>query len=152
MDDPVVFQATIHYAAVHLEMLGGIREHTKIITMTTQTIRMINVKLQRSEGTPDESTISATAMLAAAEVRLEPLCFASIAFVLSLRTDFLKRSRGNMAELRIHTMALGKMVRLRGGLKAIESLALWILLCWYDYFDTSGSPYIIPPTNLLHGW
>ena len=70
MDDPVVFQATINYAAVHVGGLRGSQEHRKIITMTTQTIRMINVKLQSSESTPDESTIRATAMLAAAEVSL----------------------------------------------------------------------------------
>ena len=71
MDDPLLFQATIHYAALHFALLRGMQEHAKIIAITTQTFRMINTKLQNMGSSLDESTIGATAVLTAAEVRPE---------------------------------------------------------------------------------
>lgn len=109
MSDAVFFQATTTYAAVHLDMLHGTRNQTKSLTKKAQTIRMIKERLRCNESALSNSTIGAISMLAA-----------------------LERTEGNLKELQIHESAIGKMVRLRGGLNLLGCEVLQMFLSWGD--------------------
>ena len=43
----------------------------------------------------------------------------------------MQRVQGNLEELRMHEKALRELVRLRGGLEALESEVLQIFISWY---------------------
>lgn len=62
LGDPVLFQATINFAAVHLDNLYGQPNHVAAVTRKTLTMRMINEQLN-TEATISNSTIGAVGML-----------------------------------------------------------------------------------------
>ena len=71
MCDPLLFQATINFAAAHIDILQGIQHQckgTQALQMKAKTIKMINEQLNSSDTAVSNSSIGAVAMLAAAEV------------------------------------------------------------------------------------
>lgn len=62
LTDPVLFQATINFAAVHLDNLYGRPNHIAAATRKVLTMRMINKQLN-SEAAISNSTIGAVGML-----------------------------------------------------------------------------------------
>lgn len=70
MTDPVLFLATLNFAAVHLDLLRGTQNNHKTLIHKGETIRRINARLQSSTETVSNTTIGAVAMLAAMEVML----------------------------------------------------------------------------------
>ena len=68
MTDPVLFLATLNFAAVHLDLLRGTQSNHKTLVHKGETIRRINDRLQSSTETISNTTIGAVAMLAAMEV------------------------------------------------------------------------------------
>ena len=70
MTDPLLFQATTSFAAVHLDVLEGHQNQPKTLSKKCQTINMVNSKLQSRQEAITDSTIAAVAMLAAMEVSI----------------------------------------------------------------------------------
>lgn len=68
MTDPLLFQATTNYAAVHLDLLQGRFNHPKTLMKKAETISMINRKIQCPEEATTNSLIGSIAMMAAMEV------------------------------------------------------------------------------------
>ena len=64
--DPLLFLATINFAAAHLDFLHGRSTSSRTIAQKVETIRLINLRLP--ESNLSDSTIGAVAMLAAMEV------------------------------------------------------------------------------------
>ena len=70
MTDPVLFQATMTYAAVHMNLLQGRNKQSTALLKKNKTMNMINERFKSMETAIGNSTIGAVAMLAAAEVSL----------------------------------------------------------------------------------
>lgn len=68
MTDPVIFLATLNFAAVHLDILQGQYTSPKTLMNKGETIRLINAKLQSSTEALTDTTIGAVVMLAGMEV------------------------------------------------------------------------------------
>ena len=68
MSDAVFFQATVTYAAVHLDMLNRTQNQTRTLTKKAQTISMIKERLRCNEDALSNSTVGAISMLAALDV------------------------------------------------------------------------------------
>lgn len=68
MTDPVLFQATANFAAVHLDILQGRPNQPSTLRLKTETINMINLKLRSAQEATNDSTIGAVALLAGMEV------------------------------------------------------------------------------------
>ncbi|KAL6716056.1 hypothetical protein ACLMJK_007018 [Lecanora helva] len=66
ISDPILFQATINYAAMHLDMCRGTENRVKSLGRKAQTIKMINEQLSRGHDM-NNSIIGAIAMMASAE-------------------------------------------------------------------------------------
>ena len=62
LSDPVLFQATINFAAVNLDNLHGQPNHVAAVARKVLTMRMINNQLN-TEATISNSTIGAVGML-----------------------------------------------------------------------------------------
>ena len=71
--DPVLFQATTSFAAVHLDILEGHQSRPRALAQKCETIDMVNRRLQSPEDAITDSTIGAVAMLAAMEVKATAL-------------------------------------------------------------------------------
>ena len=72
MADPVLFLATLSFAAVHLDVLRGQDISPGTLFYKGETIRMINQRLASPTHTLTNTTIGAVAMLAAVEVSQTP--------------------------------------------------------------------------------
>lgn len=68
MTDPVLFLATINFAAVHLDILRGQYSSPHTLTHKIETIRLVNARLQNSAEALSNENIGSVAMLAAMEV------------------------------------------------------------------------------------
>ena len=68
LQDSTLFQATLNFAEVHLDILSGNYNSQRAIFHKGQSIRAINSKLGDSEHALSNETIGAVAMLAAIEV------------------------------------------------------------------------------------
>ncbi len=68
MADPILFIATLNFAAVHLDILRGRYNSPHTLTHKIETIRLINVRLQNSTEALSNETIGSVAMLVAMEV------------------------------------------------------------------------------------
>lgn len=68
MTDPILFIATLSFAAVHLDILRGKYNSPHTLTHKIETIRLINFRLQNSTEALSNETIGSVAMLAAMEV------------------------------------------------------------------------------------
>ena len=68
MTDPMLFQATTNFAAVHLDFIRGRRNQPRTLSEKSKTIYMVNLRLQCPDQATTDSTIGAVAMLAAMEV------------------------------------------------------------------------------------
>lgn len=66
--DPLLFLATLNYAAAHLDAVHGRQSNPRTIAQKGQIIRLINMRLQDSAETVSNTTIGAVAMFAAMEV------------------------------------------------------------------------------------
>ena len=78
MEDPLLFQATVSYAAVHLEALQGRRNQSYALEKKTKMIGMINRELRYPEMSTTNSMIGAVTLMAATEVLI--LCIMSCRF------------------------------------------------------------------------
>lgn len=67
--DPLLFLATLNYAAAHLDFVDGRQSNPRTIAGKVETIRLINLRLQDSTEIVSNTTIGAVAMLVATEVR-----------------------------------------------------------------------------------
>ena len=68
LTDPVLFLATLNFAAVHLDILYGRYSSPITLFHKGETIRQINARLQDPSKALTNTTIGAVAMLAAMEV------------------------------------------------------------------------------------
>ena len=68
MTDPILFIATLNFAAVHLDILRGKYNNPHTLTNNIETIRLINARLHHSTEALSNETIGSVAMLAAMEV------------------------------------------------------------------------------------
>lgn len=66
--DPLLFLATVNFAAAHLDFIHGRPTSSRTIAQKVETIRLINSRLPDSNKALSNSTIGAVAMLAAMEV------------------------------------------------------------------------------------
>ena len=66
--DPLLFLATLTYAAAHLDLMYGRESNPRTIAQQIETIRLINLRLQDPAESVSNTTIGAVAMLAATEV------------------------------------------------------------------------------------
>lgn len=66
--DPLLFLATLNYAAAHLDILHGWQSNPRTIAQKGETIRLINLRLQYSAENVSNTVIGAVVMLAAVEV------------------------------------------------------------------------------------
>lgn len=82
LDDPVLFQSTMNFAAVHLDTLHSRPNQVKTLIMKAKTIRMINEQLKNDKHAPSNSSIGTIVFLAAMEV--------SVHFGLSLISNFVR--------------------------------------------------------------
>ena len=68
MQDPLLFLATVNFAAVHHDaILGNFNSQTTLVRKA-EIIRLIKARLQSPTGAVTNTTIGAAAMLAASEV------------------------------------------------------------------------------------
>ena len=68
LQDSTLFQATLNFAEVHLEIVSGNYNSQRAIFHKGQSIRAVNARLRDSEHALTNETIGAVAMLAAIEV------------------------------------------------------------------------------------
>ena len=68
LQDSTLFQATLSFAEVHLDVLAGNYNSQRAIIHKGHSIRAVNAKLRDSEHALSNETIGAVAMLAASEV------------------------------------------------------------------------------------
>ena len=68
LQDSTLFQATLNFAEVHLDVLSGNYNSQRAIVYKDQSIRAVNAKLRDAEHALSNETIGAVAMLAAIEV------------------------------------------------------------------------------------
>ena len=87
MPDPVLFQATMTYAAVHWNLLQGRDKQGMTLVKKNKTMNMINERFKSIETAMGNSTIGAIAMLAAAEVSLPQISCIMIYCSIVPRTD-----------------------------------------------------------------
>ena len=66
--DPLLYLATLNFAAAHLDIMYGKQCSPITIARKVETIRLINLRLQNSAEAFSNTTIGAVAMLAAMEV------------------------------------------------------------------------------------
>ena len=66
--DPLLFLATLNFAAAHLDIIHGGQRSPRTIAQKVEIIRLINLRLQDSAQNLSNTTIGAVAMLAAMEV------------------------------------------------------------------------------------
>lgn len=66
--DPLLFLATLNFAAAHIDIVHGRLSNPRTIAQKGETIRLINLRLQDSADIVSDTTIGAVAMLAAMEV------------------------------------------------------------------------------------
>ena len=67
MTDPVLFLATLNFAAVSLDILHGRRNSPRTLVQKGETMHLINLRLNSAKIASD-TTIAAVLMLAAVEV------------------------------------------------------------------------------------
>ena len=67
MTDPVLFLATLNFAAVHLDVMHGRRNSPRTLVQKGETMHLINLRLNSAKIASD-TTIAAVLMLAAVEV------------------------------------------------------------------------------------
>ena len=67
--DPLLFLATLNFAAAHLDIIHGRQCSPRTIAQKLETIRLIKLRLKDSAESLSNTTIGAVAMLAAMEVR-----------------------------------------------------------------------------------
>ena len=68
LQDSTLFQATLNFAEVHLDVMSGNYNSQRAISYKGQSIRAVNAKLRDDEHALSNETIGAVAMLAAIEV------------------------------------------------------------------------------------
>ena len=68
LQDSTLFQATLNFAQVHLDVMAGKYNSQRAIFHKGQSIRAVNAKLMDVEHALSNETIGAVAMLAAIEV------------------------------------------------------------------------------------
>ena len=68
LQDSTLFQATLNFAEVHLEIASGNYNSQRAIFHKGQSIRAVNAKLRDGKHALSNETIGAVAMLAAIEV------------------------------------------------------------------------------------
>ncbi len=66
--DPLLFLATLNYAAAHIDIIHETQNNPRTIAQKGEIIRLINLRLQDSAEAVSNTTIGAVAMLAAMEV------------------------------------------------------------------------------------
>ncbi|KAF6226959.1 hypothetical protein HO133_008400 [Letharia lupina] len=93
--DPLLFLATLNFAAAHLDNIHGRPSSPRTIAQKIETVRLIYSRLQGSVDSVSATTIGAVALLAAMEII----------------------TTGNHHELSVDMVALEEMVRMRGGLQ-----------------------------------
>ena len=71
MTDPILFQASTSFAAVHLDLITKHKSQPKTLLDKSKTIYMVNLRLQCPDQATADSTIGAVAILAAMEVSEE---------------------------------------------------------------------------------
>lgn len=74
MSDPILFLATLNFAAVHLDFVRGQCSNPRTLIHKVETIRLINARLQDPIEALTNTTIGAIIMLAGVEVRLRSCC------------------------------------------------------------------------------
>ena len=68
MQDPLLFLATLNFAAVHQDALYGIHNRRTTLVHKAETIRLIKARLESPTEAVENTTMGAVAMLAATEV------------------------------------------------------------------------------------
>ena len=68
--DPLLFQATTTYAALHRGLLCGVQGHVESLARKARTIEMIIEQLHEADQRITDSTIGAIAMMASIEVSI----------------------------------------------------------------------------------
>ena len=68
LQDSTLFQATLNFAEVHLDVVSGNYNSRRAIVYKDQSIKAVNAKLRDNEHALSNETIGAVAMLAAIEV------------------------------------------------------------------------------------
>ena len=68
MTDPVLFLATLNFAAAHLDILRGRWNNPGTLNRKIQTTRLVNARLQNDAEALSNETIGSVAILAATEV------------------------------------------------------------------------------------
>ena len=71
LSDPVLFQASINFAAVHHDFLLRQQDQSSNLTRKTRTIDMVNSSLSRPDTAVADACLGAVCLLAAIEVRDE---------------------------------------------------------------------------------
>ncbi|CAD6577550.1 MAG: hypothetical protein ASARMPRED_008317 [Alectoria sarmentosa] len=113
--DPLLFLATLNYAAAHLDVVHGRQSSPRTIAQKGQIIRLINMRLQDSAETVSNTTIGAVAMFAAMET-----------------------TTGNQHDLSVHMDGLDKMVTIRGGLQQLGwDGVLQLFISWQDLVSSA---------------
>ncbi|KAG7001454.1 hypothetical protein G7Y79_00031g065690 [Physcia stellaris] len=136
LSDPVLFQATINFAAVHLDNLYGQPNHVAAVARKGRTMRMVNEQLN-TEATISNSTIGAVGMLVG----------------MANTSDSLSRQRmnGDLEEVSIHLPAVARMVHIRGGVGSLGwEGVLHMFLFWEDLLSSAilaTSPQLKPSSS-----
>ena len=94
LGDSVMFQATMTYAAAHMNLVHGRQNQRGMLVKKNQTMRMIKERFKNVETAMGNSTIGAIAMLAAAEVNPRSVDDFPIEWALALMRLLHRGQRG----------------------------------------------------------
>ncbi|KAI4126627.1 MAG: hypothetical protein LQ347_004909 [Umbilicaria vellea] len=119
--DPAFGEALLFLASAHMDSLQGKSYNIETFRHRGEAIRLVNRSLDSTQQAVADSTIGAVGTMVFFEVStVRRALKASICIgALLMCTDEKKLMNGNFEELKIHLDALEKMVRMRGGYKAL---------------------------------
>ena len=127
MRDPVLLQAALSHAAVHIDMINGRQSSKLAVVLTKEAIRLINERLLSKSLMVDNELIGAVAIIACNSVSFHT------ASTLHFLTCCIKNLIGDTRESQIHMDALKEMVAMKGGRESLDdfirSLLSWQVKC-----------------------